>query len=299
MFLFNKFKNINKKSILYSISTINISTNFGMNNKKVTCITKDQKENINSFIFEKKNTSFLGKKVKNSLEYGFHNKFHKADIRKKIFIKFSDYILRLLNNKLKQIKENCDIFEGYKKDINFTKLKSLKHLVLNDVCYILNSKIGYYCLNTGKNDYNEKLINMCIMCENSCKDLCDIFCSNGYEIYNDFLNSQFYQNILIKIEQKKGYEYKNRFNNIAKNVIFDVKNMKFSKRLNMNKKRILDKNIDENLKCFFENRINYYDEIFNKEINIKEDNKLDFSELSKNEISNYKDIFNVKDIDNK
>ena len=48
------FKNINKKSILYSISTINISTNFGMNNKKVTCITKDQKENINSFIFEKK-----------------------------------------------------------------------------------------------------------------------------------------------------------------------------------------------------------------------------------------------------
>lgn len=267
MFFFNIIKNINKKSILYSISTLNISTNFGMNREQDIFTIKDQKENIKLFTVEREKNSFLGRKHKNSLEKGYHNKFSKDNIRRGIFIKFSDYLLTLLNCELKKTKEECDIFENFenlKKNIMFKKLKSLNKIVFADIYDILNSKLGYYCVtDCEKTDYNENLIDKCILCEKTCSKLCDIFCSYGYEIYNNFLFSDFYKNILVDIEQKNGSEYKNKFENIAKNIIFTISNEKFIKKLDMNRKGILDKNINKKFKDFFEYRINYYDEFFN------------------------------------
>ena len=290
MFCFNIIKNINKKSILYSISTLSISTNFGMDSNQGVFIEKIQEENINLFTVERKKTTSLGRKRKNSLENCYHNKFSRDNIRRGIFIKFSDYLFELLNYKLEEIKKKCDIFEDFedfedlKKNIRFKKMKSLSQILLTDIYDILNSKLGYYCVTTcekicKKTDYNEKLIDKCILCENACSKLCDIFCSDGSAIYNDFLSSDFYQNILDDIEQKNGEEYKEKYDNIAKDIINAISNEKFIKKLDINRKGFLDKNVDKKFINFFEDRINYYDEIFNKEIELNENKELDFSNI--------------------
>ena len=179
-------------------------------------------------------------------------------------------------------------------------MKSLCQVVRADIYDILTSKLGYYCVTTSeKTDYNVKLIDKCILCEKACSELCDIFCSRGYEIYNKFLCSDFYQKILVDVEGKNGCRYKNKFDNIAKDITSTISYINFIKKLDINRKGFLDKNINKNLKDFFENRINYYDEILNKEINLINDCKLDFSKLSKEEIIKYKDIINENCIDNK
>ena len=309
MFLKNILKNINKKSILYSISTVNISTIFGMNNnnilndntlnnnilnnnilnnnsKYINIINNKIQININD-ISEEDSCSFLSKKKigsDNNLsahKIRRHDKNYPDIIRKRLFVRFSYYLLDILNDELEKVNKKCDFFkdvDNLKNNISFKNFKSLCTVELVDIYDLLSSKLGYYCITNARNDHNKKLVYMCILCEKTCKNLCDIFCSYGYEIYEKFLNSEFYDKIVIDTENEDGKSYAEKFSKISIDILENFKKSLSFKLRNSNINRFINKNIDDNLKNFFEERKNFYDNFFYKGINLDEDKEINLGE---------------------
>ena len=377
MLSLNIFKNINKKSILYSVSTLNITTNFVMNNenivkhvysfsikgKKKTIeelygFKTNKPENNNNKIYNfvinniennnNKINNFVINKTENNLEKILNycnsdhfdplkinyddylkdiqfiskktprsyippeNKINFADEKRKICWNFAKYILKILNNEIKKVNEETDIFSDFENPnnekiedfIGFVKFRSLKHITNKDIYKLLNCKLGFYCITTenkkkyidddNNENYNTKLVKRCIACRNRCKNICNIFCTTGSDIYKEFLESDEYKKSLSILEKRKGKEYKDHYEKVSKNLIDTVNNPNFIKHDNSG---IINENIDESLKNFFingekylEDPLKYNDDFLEYEIPLDEDRKIDFKSLSEKKISDYNDI---------
>lgn len=309
MFCFNIIKNINKKSILYSVSTLNISTNFGMNNNVQLA---NNNTNLGKIYFKMKkseNNSFLNKKIKlvdepfeenndkgdkeNSKESFIKNKhvhdcYTKDNISKKIMINFVDFILKTLNESLDKIN---------KTDMRFKKFGTLKDVTPRQMLELLDNKLIYYILTTcRKTESNIAIIEYCIDNYLTYHDICDIFCKTGSEYYQEFLDSEYFQKFLEKLKSSNFKEdYILKYIDKAKNLIEYIHNFKFRKT-RVEQKSLLNKGLTTKIKEFLDPK-KYSDEFYEQEILLGELINDSLKNLSADKKSEIKEVLNVKNIE--
>ena len=218
-------------------------------------------------------------------------------IRKKIKTYFHNYLLDLLNSKIKKIniKNDVNIFDDIisnqlklKKINKFLKfnnkfttnvsinvnknllLKKLSHILMNEP---ISSKYKAYDL---KNNY---YLTKYLLSLKTVSDIHKLLNLTYKELYNEFLKSTNFQNIIKKIKNRDGDVYMNKFKNVSNSYISYFNNTKSKK----------EPKCEINKKIFYKDKIK---ESNNENIKFKKKKKIFNYEYINNsfdnELSNYK-----------
>jgi hypothetical protein len=231
-------------------------------------------------------------------------------IRKKVKTYFHNYLLDLLNTKVKKlnIKNNINLFD----DINMISGPKLKLKKVNKYLKFNNKFTTNVSINVNKNLLLKKLslilMNEPISSKYKAYDLKNNYYLTKYllslktvsdihrllnltymELYNEFLKSTNFQNILKKIKNRDGDIYMNKFKNVSNNYISYFNNTKSKKEP----------------KCEINKKIFYKDKNKEKKENNKSKKKKTeyINNSFDNELSNYKfkntpEIFNISHVNN-
>ena len=302
----NNKNNLNiKNSILDEIK----KDEFLLNNENVQ--KKDDnniKKNKNKNKSKNKSLIFLIKKIKIRSKKiqllrkkkGLHiiRKKDSDTIRKKVKTYFHNYLLDLLNSSIKKlkIKKEINSFEEnhskkpYIKKINkFLKLNNKfttnvskninRNLLLKKISQILmnepiSSKYKAYDL---KNNYylTKYLLSLEIV-----SDIHQILNKTYMDLYNEFIKSSNFKNILKKVKNRDGEAYMNKFKNVSNNYIayFNNNTSKKEPKCEINKSIFYKdkfKNDDKSKK-----KIKILNVSFNKSINNELPNSKNINEMS-------------------
>lgn len=288
-------------------------------NKKSNAKSKENTKNNNKSKSKNKNKSpiFLIRKIKKRSKKiqllrkkkGLHI-FRKKDpdtIRKKIKTYFHNYLLNLLNSKIKSLNikiVNYDFIDDITLKQKINKKKVNKYLKLNNrftnnvsitanrnllfkkISQILmeepiSSKYRAYDI---KNNY---YLTKHILSLKKNPDIIKILYNTYAESYTKFLKSSNYQNILKNIKNKDGDLYMDKFRIVSNNFISYYINANKKPKFETKKKIFYKDKVKKSVSCK-NNKLNKCNNLLNNNYRLDND-----SQNNKSKNSNFKEIFDV------